>query len=343
MNKSLNVFKCIAALCVVNMHCTYYVTGRLDSVIDALIRFAVPLFFMISGYYSCFKKEKINNEDKIKKRIVNVLKLLVLAWVVYIICRYIIYNRNMNVFTYIQKLYNSKNIVKLIILNISPIAGHLWFLYALLYCYIVMFIMNKFNIQIKSLYKYIPILLIFNIFFLGEMSIVINKPIASIYSRNFIFLGLPFFLIGHLINEKNIADKITNKEILITIILSILLIIIERLGTMKADIYIGTIFLTIAIFVWCIKHPNSLKLNALAWIGQNISSYIYILHLAVQWFVERIETNSGVDIKKVCYINTLLVFITTAIISILIYFIGKNIQYIKFKEIKETKPIRKEM
>ena len=54
---------------VVFIHVLFY--GKLGVVIDALARFAVPFFFLVSGYYSyqipC---------EKIKKRIRKILILL---------------------------------------------------------------------------------------------------------------------------------------------------------------------------------------------------------------------------------------------------------------------------
>ena len=322
MNKSLNILKCIAAICVINMHCTYYDSSKPGIIIDAIIRFAVPIFFMISGYYSYFKKEDINKAEKYKNRIIKIVGLIILSWIVYVPSRYLLFGRNVGFIEYFKNLYNEESIFKLIFLNISPLAGHLWFLYALVYCYILVLILNKYDININKLYKYIPILLFVSII-LGEFSIFTGRQILPIYIRNFWMYALPYFLMGYLINERKIYNKVSNKSIYLIGILSIISVIIERLGVSKYDMYIGTISLSIVIFIWCINNANISGFNILAWIGKNISSYIYLLHLSVLWILENMEKQRNINVKDICYINTVMVFVITVIISVFIYMCKK--------------------
>ena len=49
-NYKLDLFKCIAAYCVVLIHVPF--PGMVGNAANCLARFAVPLFFLVSGYYS---------------------------------------------------------------------------------------------------------------------------------------------------------------------------------------------------------------------------------------------------------------------------------------------------
>ena len=57
-NECLNFFKGIACILVVSLHVRFPVEA-VDGVIQCIARFAVPLFFMISGYYCCFEDDGI--------------------------------------------------------------------------------------------------------------------------------------------------------------------------------------------------------------------------------------------------------------------------------------------
>ena len=56
MGRQYNFFfdfiKGIACICVVFMHCEF--PGRLGIAVQAVSRFCVPFFFMLSGYYSYY-------------------------------------------------------------------------------------------------------------------------------------------------------------------------------------------------------------------------------------------------------------------------------------------------
>ena len=49
-NNTLELLKLFASYMVVFIHVLFY--GNLGDAVDALARFAVPFFFLVSGYYS---------------------------------------------------------------------------------------------------------------------------------------------------------------------------------------------------------------------------------------------------------------------------------------------------
>ena len=75
-NDTLDIIKLFASYMVVFIHVAFY--GGVGYVLDALARFAVPLFFLVSGFYSY----KIT-PDKIKHRMFRLIRLLAFAVLVY--------------------------------------------------------------------------------------------------------------------------------------------------------------------------------------------------------------------------------------------------------------------
>lgn len=323
MNRTLNVIKCISAFFVICIHCTLQYSGKIGIAIDGIIRVAVPIFFLISGYYSYFEDNEVAKK-KYKKRIKNLIKLIILSSILYFIINIINLNSAQEILEYLKNKFTARNIFTYIVLNASPFQGHLWFLNALLYCYIICYFMNKYDIKLNKLYKYIPILITVTIMF-GEVASHMKVNITNIYYRNVWFYGLPYFLIGCLINEKGnkIKELITNKELYFYMLLGTILVIIERFATAKLDMYIGTIITSISIFIWCVKNPNLLNIKPLEWIGGKIYTHIYILHYMVINIVNSYEKSIGINIElrgsNIYYLNAIVVFLITVILSIVIY------------------------
>ena len=71
INHSLNFLKFMAIFAVVCIHCGVFpIGGTKNLIIDAVSRFAVPVFFLISGFYSYYD-DNSKALDKYKKRWLN--------------------------------------------------------------------------------------------------------------------------------------------------------------------------------------------------------------------------------------------------------------------------------
>ena len=237
INHSLNALKVFAILAVIIMHCIQInQMSKSFPITVGLMKFAVPIFFLISGFYSFYDDIQIAN-NKYKTRIIRLLKLIIFANLFYFIVTPDLHN-----LMSLNSIFNIKAILACLIVNLPLISGHLWFLDALLYCYILVFILSKLKINLNKFYFMIPLLLVTNII-LGEISNGLGIQIMYYWYRNFIFTGLPFFMIGYLIHDKLdiITEKFSNKSLLIYLLISCCLIISETFFA-ETDLYIGTIF-----------------------------------------------------------------------------------------------------
>lgn len=84
INKSINVLKCLAIFAVICIHCKLFNLGAKGGIVVALCRFAVPFFFMVSGYFSFFDNRS-KALEKYKVRALHLLKLLIVSNVIYFI------------------------------------------------------------------------------------------------------------------------------------------------------------------------------------------------------------------------------------------------------------------
>lgn len=310
---SLNFLKFLAVFAVICIHCGIFPIQQYKGlVIDALLRFSVPAFFLISGFFSYYTDNSIALH-KYKTRIVKLIKLFIIANIIYFL--YESYYTGNNLLMIILQKFDLNHIVYYIIYDISPFGTHLWFLFALIYCYLLFYILTKFSINLKILYKFIPILFIVSLF-LAEFSKLMGLIFPLEYYRNFLFIGLPFFTLGYYIHDNKCnLNKLSNLSAIILAIVGFLLTILEVTFVGMTEIFAGTIIFIIFVFIWCLKNPNKLYFKITDFIGGKLYTSIYILHVLV---IMSLDTRIQAPLFIVC-------FITTTIISTIIYFINTKL------------------
>ena len=202
-NYCLDFIKGIACILVVFMHCEF--PGILGTAVQAVSRFCVPLFFMVSGYFCYFvSTESPDISSKMIKKIKHVGKITLFACLAYIafdIVQYFIFDRS--VFT-----FSKGSLLNLIIFN-QPfiVAGQYWFLFALLYDYILFALILKFRI-IKYVYI-IAFGMIAVYIALAQGAHLLGIHIPNCYYRNFLIEGLCFFVMGNWIHLQQCKLKFT--------------------------------------------------------------------------------------------------------------------------------------
>lgn len=208
-NETLDVLKGFACLAVVILHCPF--PTKLGSVLSIYTRFAVPLFFVISGYFCKFSFNK-SDRNKLKKKMAHIQKIFasgiaLYAFVGICINGGIVLNR-----------ITPTEIFELIFLNaipksIFPYGGHLWFLLALLYCYPIYYILNRVFRGSASLYGCAAVVIVIRYVF----AILIENqfvPGKECYYTNVWLTGLPFFVMGACIRETKLLDPLIKSRLL---------------------------------------------------------------------------------------------------------------------------------
>ena len=176
-NSCFDFIKGIACICVVFMHCEF--PGIFGTVVQAVSRFCVPFFFMISGYYSYYGL----NEDKqynAYRKITHIAKITIFASLFYL-CVTVFFCM---IWGKILSLPPRPEIVNWLIFNRPVlISGHLWFLFALLYDYILFSLVHRLKLETLATYM-IPILIIAYIV-LAQGTHLAGIKIPNMMYRNF--------------------------------------------------------------------------------------------------------------------------------------------------------------
>ncbi len=285
-NYFLDFIKGFACIFVVFMHCEF--PGIMGTAVQAVSRFCVPFFFMVSGYF-CFRSitqfPDVNGASSqsergvfqiIGKKVVHVAKITFYASLFYLafvlLQQQVFHNQDLTI--------TWRNLFNWVVFN-KPyiIAGQYWFLFALLYAYIFYGLLECFNLR---KFSYILAAILFVVYIiLAQGAHLFGIHIPNMIYRNWLIEAFPFFMLGHWINENQDKICISNKVLLLIITVTTLLCWVERL-IMGRDfgVNIVTIPQVFALFVYGVKNPTCHE-GAIQRLGRDCSMLVYILHPAV--------------------------------------------------------------
>lgn len=295
MNKqrypSIDCIKAIACIAVVIIH--YNISGgSIPAVVGlamkTVCRFAVPVFLCVSGFFLSSSKEL--DSRKILQKVRRIGKLLFWSALFYA-CYTCIYNlataEHWDLAAYVSERLTATKLVKLMLTHDPFVYSHLWFMIALIFCYLfVLFFLCDQNR--KCIYVLAPLCLVaFNCmqeFHILPTSIAVPEMSSRIYIYNsFLFRALPAFLIGMILRdqcEHITAMKIPNALLWGLAVLGCGVSLLERKLFFESQFYIGSYVTWIALMVWAIRNPDAGN-GLLVHIGRDLSMYVYILHIAV--------------------------------------------------------------
>ena len=282
-NTTLELFKLIASYMVVFIHVVF--RGNTGIVMDVLARFAVPLFFLTSGFFSY----QITL-PKIKERIKHISKLIITATaccIVFGISEFILNGDTGGILPYLLEILHPVMILRLIVFNKPVSSGHLWYLWAMLYVYIIFYFVTKRKTEENKIFRISVFLLALHIL-LGEGLSVFGVTVPVMVIRNFALMGFPLFALGMFVRKNsNKICRVSDKMLIPAVLIGIALSVGSRYLFGKNELYTGTLLVLFAAVVAFLKHPNPKAFNFMTRLD-GYSTYIYIFHIMVSSVVIRL-------------------------------------------------------
>lgn len=188
-NVTLDYFKLCLSFLVVSIHLSPLFVNKYrlfgDVISDGIAQIAVPLFFMISGFYL---QDKVRIFGKIKKQISRFLIVYIVWTLIYIPF-------------WINVGYGKFVSIIFLILGYA----HLWYLPAIIISILMIYTLIRFNIKFRIL---IPSL--FFLYFLGfYVEYYLNSEVTTLsgpvllmnLTRGILTTGLPFVFLGYYIRS----------------------------------------------------------------------------------------------------------------------------------------------
>ncbi len=280
-----DALKGISCMLVVISHCQFPTKAWI--IIQCMIRWLVPLFFAVSGYY--FRKADM---EYTQKKIKHVLGIALWSSVFYIIFEILFHFANGDFYEYAATELTITNFLAFVVFN-SPIFvnGHLWFIYSLLYVYIAQAVIIRFNLvrwEMPSI-----LILLGCHFLLSYGTHFMGYDIPGGFYRNFLFEGLPLFFLGKYM-YRTLRPKIENSD-RNTVRIWTLLIMVLFLGTSVLErlllgrefaLHISNIFVLMCLFTFVINGDLEKLPKWLVNVGVEDSLMVYILHPAVYFTMD---------------------------------------------------------
>ena len=189
----MDIFKLIASFFVVFIHCNFY--GNIGIVVKAIARFAVPFFFLCSGYFlygSDCKKVLMK-----LSRIVRLYCSSILLFALFRFCCFVYEIGLSGAIHQFGNLFSRSAVVKWVVFNVNIFSTHLWYLDAIIYVYVIHWSIQRFRISEKFMFVSSFALLGLHLL-IWQIIITRNSSLAenTFLVRNFLFCGYPFVGIG---------------------------------------------------------------------------------------------------------------------------------------------------
>jgi len=313
-NLTLDSLKIVLAFMVIGIHAQFFNDINLLSAYlfqNGLFTLAVPVFFIINGYYF----HKIYTKGMVKKWVIRII-VLYIVWMLLYLNYWFIYPNG--------SIVPLKVFIKYIIVGY----GHLWYIIATLCAGILLyFMLNISDIKISI----IALILFFIGVFLQyiDMYQLFYTPFISyIFEviptyRNFIFFAFPFFTIGFFISKNNISTIINKKQVVLITVVGFIFLFCESFtnyyltsGKTGASLFFSLIIISPALFLLVLKFQITGNNKYIA----SMATSIYLVHI----FFLNIYEESWI------YGGTLLTIVTFIISIIFSYFLIKINKKVKF-------------
>ncbi len=295
-NDCLNVWKGIAAFAVVLIYCT--LPGVPGEIIKGIARFAVPLFFLISGYFAYGREDAV-----LRRREIHILRLYVGAVAVYYLWAAIRYFLSQRTFAQMgAELFpdGGRTVSDLLFFNRTAMAPHLWFMGALVYCYLFYRLLARKCLEERA-YLLIPVLLAANLL-LGEGRGLTGIAVPVRWLRSFWLTGFPFFLWGSWFacREKQGRLQLHRGAGMALVAGGMLLSSVECLWSGYDELYVGSILTAGGLFSLALAFADLGKGSLLARIGERDSANIYLWHMLLRNFAALAFLMAGVYETMAC-------------------------------------------
>lgn len=288
-NNTLDMLRMLAAFSVVWLHAMSGSGYAWGEEIVAAARFAVPLFFLISGYFAAGFTAR-----RRLRQIGKIALLLLLACAGYAVIRMSGYIYLQGALNYLKSSFRWDNLSVFLFFNQPLYSEHLWFLSAMLYCLVLdgLFAWLCKRRAGRWVTLALALVLLIGGLVFYHMGMARYPFLFKLYYyRNFLFFGLPLFLFGRVIRlfGKLDALRVPGWAFGLLAAAGVALSVLEmrRIGTW--ELYFPTLLTAGGLFFLALRcpHPDAHgPLFALAEAGRRYSLPIYIVHI---FFLEKIN------------------------------------------------------
>lgn len=310
---SLDVLKFVCAILVVILHTNF----KYHDAFLPITRCAVPCFLLISGFFLYSDEKTAIGQERLVRNIKHIFHIMLWSTLLYASVKV-----GMSILHGESALPSMRQWFNFIVFNDNPFGFHLWYLGAYLYVLVIMLVVDKHKLW-KPLMWATPLLLLGDLLFGKYSLLLLHHEYPYVYVRNFLFVGLPYFMIGVWIKAHRDKFLSVSKTVYAGgVILFSCTSVIEKailLSLQKSparEHYLSTTFLTICLFMFVLSFRKA-RASKVSLLGERDSLYIYVFHplflIALPMLIRRLP--QAVDL---CYqwIAPIVILVLTMLFTI---------------------------
>ncbi|MFD2937897.1 acyltransferase [Spirosoma flavum] len=268
-NASIDLFRFLGAFSVILIHSIY--ANKLP-LLPLLGRWAVPFFFMVSGYFfqKSYRNQSVYAFAKTGRALLSVFLCANLFYMLFLIL--------------------TVGSLKEIVTHFTLLVGthfHLWFLTSLLLGYLVLwFFLSR---KLDGLLPYLAAIVLIVILGLNPYSHLLGIEAHPIYARS--LLSIPFLCIGFLTAKYAVDVHVSKLVSWLLIGAGIGLQVVEAWllssnwqDSLTFDFMAGTLLFSVGMFLLSLQLPMP-KNSHLSYYGRRYSLQLYLYHPVVNYFL----------------------------------------------------------
>ena len=248
-------------------------------ILNSISGFAIPAFFVLSGYYVLDTQREVRMQKVLRK-----IKRTALCFA-FVFLFYVTLNVPVMLLNHMTIAFSKRMFFEFFVMNLwpLPIGDNIWFIQAMLYAYLLIFVADK--LKLLRFYRVALIILFIFMLLTGEFSGVIRFNVLGYpyIPGNWLTRALPYILLGKLLRDKKkTLMNIQFWKYLIAFVVGGGLVLLEILilawtGNIRYEAHmIGFGIMAVAICGLAISIPLS-NGNRIIHFDSAISGLIYIL------------------------------------------------------------------
>ena len=297
-NRFIYALKLIGSLFVITIHAPF--GGPVGDAIMSMARFAVPFFFAVSGRFLLVSRDGslVRDTSQIRSKVGgSLIKLIRMTAAVYLI--HLVFSMAVNMkggmsfSEWLTMKFNPFEARAFFLFNSgrfiydgSYVFDHMWYLFALIYVYLLIII---FAPVLRKWYKGLIVILLGLLYF-GELLQTyypirpFDISISTWYViRNWLFVGMPFVLLGILFSDyaDEHKDNMAGLRIpsMIAVGVGIICGIVEFSIWGSKEVYFGSLIIVVGLLF--LSECEASAGGILSNLGKRASSEIYFYHVLI--------------------------------------------------------------
>ena len=273
----------------------------------------ICLFALISGF-QCFGESKETSEKILKRLKRNGLITLVML-AIYVVFSYFLMGSIGQLSLWKRGFSNPYSYLRMLVLGDFEFfnAAVLWYMVALLYCYIIFYLLVLHNRR-NIIYILLPVTVLLRI----ALGIYVNSTGASWHILGNFVGVLPLMCIGYVIADQKEKILMLSNAVLVTCTIASAAAMFVTVSVRISGLDISQPFIMLFwsfLFMTGIKNPEKHIIRPIAYLGQRDTLYIYLFHVIVILVLRNIINSTPLSKDAIRWILPFISIIGSALLA----------------------------